>query len=76
VDGGHMKIQIYWPWELPQVINGSAVIIDINAATTNISLILTRKVKELFIVNENNVARLKKKYSGSLVTKKYYASEP
>lgn len=62
-----MKIQIYWPWELPEVINGIAVIIDVNAATTNISMLLARKAKELFIVNENNVARLKEKHPGCLV---------
>lgn len=63
-----MKIKMSWSWELPEMINGIAIIIDINAATTNISMILARKAKELFIVNENNVARLKEKYSGCLVT--------
>lgn len=63
-----MKIQIYWPWELPQVINGIAVIIDVNAATTNISMLLARKAKELFIINENSVIQLKEKHPGCLIT--------
>lgn len=63
-----MQITIYWPWELLSKINGNAVIFDINAATTNICMILSRGVKRLFIVNEQNVADLKEKNIDSFVT--------
>lgn len=59
---------ICWPWELPDTIEGNAVIIDINAATTNICMILARKAKDLIIVNSNNVVEIKKRYPGCLVT--------
>ncbi len=63
-----MQITIYWPWELISKINGNAVIFDINAATTNICMILSRGVKRLFIVNEQKVADLKEKNIDSFVT--------
>lgn len=63
-----VKTEIYWPWELPPTLEGTAVIIDINAATTNICMILARKAKNLFIVNSTNVVEIKERNPGCLVT--------
>lgn len=63
-----MKAEIYWPWELQESLNGIAIIIDINAATTNISMILARKAKNLFIVNSENVVKIKEDNPGCFVT--------
>lgn len=62
-----MKTRSYWQWELPETIYGNAVIVDVNAASSNICLILARKVKELFIANDKNVYQLKEKHKDSLV---------
>lgn len=62
-----MKIKIYWSWELPSKVNDIAIIIDVNAATTNIPLMLYHKVKKLIIVNEKNVLLVKKKIPKALI---------
>lgn len=56
-----------WPWELPNRMNGIAVIFDVNAATTNICLFLFKGVKRLLVSNDSNIKFLKKKYSDALV---------
>lgn len=44
-----------WPWELPDKIEGIAVVIDLWAATTNIAQMLTRGAQKILIVNEKNI---------------------
>lgn len=62
-----MKINIRWPWELSPELPGIAVVIDVNAATTNLPLLLYHQVKKLLIVNEESVLRLKKKIHDALI---------
>lgn len=61
-----MITKIAWPWELPKVLDGIAVIADVWAATTNINSLLTKGVKNLLIVNRNNVQKAKNKYRDAL----------
>src|SRR3989344_299590 len=58
-----MQTKILWPWELPEVLDGIAVIADVWAATTNITTFLTKDTKNLLIVNINNVQKAKNKYA-------------
>ncbi|HNP89587.1 MAG TPA: 2-phosphosulfolactate phosphatase [Candidatus Woesebacteria bacterium] len=62
-----MKVNLYWSWETPQKPADICVVFDVYAATSNISLILSRNPQKLFIVNENNVLTLKEKFPDSLV---------
>ena len=62
-----MHTKILWPWELPEVLNGIAVIADVWGATTNITTFLRKGVKKLLIVNKNNVQRAKTEYKNALV---------
>lgn len=62
-----MKVEICWPKELPENINGVAVVCDVWAATSNINSFLSRKVKKLLVVDDNNVQDVKEKYKNSLV---------
>jgi len=61
-----MQTKILWPWELPEVLDGIAVIADVWAATTNITTFLTKDTKNLLIVNINNVQKAKNKYRDAL----------
>jgi phosphosulfolactate phosphohydrolase-like enzyme len=62
-----MSIKILWPWELPQTLNGIAVVTDVYAATTNIATFLARGVKKLIIVSEKNISQARKKFKDVLV---------
>lgn len=62
-----MTTKIAWPWELPNSLDGIAVIADVFGATTNITSFLTRGVKNLFIVNESNVQKAKDEYENVLI---------
>jgi phosphosulfolactate phosphohydrolase-like enzyme len=61
-----MKINKYWFWEAPQKLNGPVVAVDIWAATTNLSIMLKRKVKRIILANENNYQTILNKYPKSL----------
>ncbi len=61
------KIQILWPWELPEKIEGITVVIDVLSATSNIAWFLSHNVKELVIVNERNVHVALERYKGALL---------
>lgn len=62
------KLRINWPWELPRNISSSlCVVIDVNAAATNLAIILAKKVKKLVIVNESNLLTFKEKDKGVFV---------
>lgn len=61
------KIDIYWPWEMPNSLDGIVVVADICAATTNIVSFLERGVERLFLVNEQSVACLKNDYPEALI---------
>lgn len=57
------RLKIIWPQELlPNVSDSLCVVIDVNAATTNLAILLTKKVKKIIIANELNLLSLKKKY--------------
>lgn len=62
-----MTIQILWPWELPEKIEGLAVVADIFAATTNIASFLGRGVAKLLLVNHDLIKRVKRDHPKSLV---------
>jgi len=62
-----MKVNLCWSWEAPQKPADICVVFDVYAATSNISLILSRNPQKLFIVNENNVLALKEQFPDSLV---------
>lgn len=62
-----MIIDIKWSWQLKRQISGVCVVLDINAATTNLALILSKGVNKLIIANEKNVFSLKKKYKDAFV---------
>lgn len=61
------KVDILWPWELPEKIDGTAIVIDILAATSNISWFLTHEVRKLVIVNSSNVDKARGKYKDALI---------
>ena len=62
-----MSIEIKWPWEINDLTNYAVVICDVYAATTNIAYFLTHGVKQLLIVNKENVVRAKKQFPPALV---------
>lgn len=62
-----MIIDIKWPWELSGRIRGPCVVLDINAATTNLAIILSKGVKKLLIANDTNIFSLKKKYKDAFI---------
>lgn len=62
-----MQVNIIWPWDLTENINGIAVVCDVWAATTNINTLLSKQVGRLFLVNQYNVQEAKRKYRKSLV---------
>lgn len=62
-----MSAKIAWPWELPDVLGGVAVVADVWGATTNINSFFRKGVKKLFIVNANNVKRAKNFYKDALI---------
>lgn len=62
------KITIKWSWKLERDLSKStAVVIDVNAATTNLAIMLSKKVGKLIIVNESNLLTLKKRNPQALV---------
>lgn len=63
-----MRINRYWSWETPKILSDVCVVIDVYAATTNIPIILSQKPQNLLIVNEGNLLRARRKFSGCLVT--------
>lgn len=62
------SINIYWPWEIEVEANieGTAIIIDVFAASSNIANMLNRDVKELLIVNEENIEKASSLYPQAL----------
>lgn len=62
-----MEVEICWSWEVPNSIDKTCVVIDVNAATTNIPIFLSKGVKSLTIINEASLLALKEIYQNSLV---------
>lgn len=62
-----MNICILWPWELPEKIEGAAVVADIFAATTNIASFIGRNVGKLLLVNHESIKRARREYPRALV---------
>lgn len=61
------KIQILWPWELPDKLSGTtAIVVDIFAASSNIANLLSKNTREIILANNKNVLTYKKKYQDSL----------
>lgn len=50
-----MEIDILWPWELPEKIAGTVVVIDVFAATTNIAILLAHQVSQLYLTNSRQI---------------------
>ncbi len=61
-----MQTKVSWSWELPEKIDGTAIVCDAWAATTNISTFLSQGVANLFIVNVDNIEKAAKKYPQAL----------
>ena len=61
------EIDLGWHYEVEQRPRGVVVIIDANAATTNIPLILSKKPRRLIVVNEKKLAQAKLVYPGALL---------
>lgn len=49
-----METKIFWPWELPQHLEGPAVMIDVNSASAHIANLVDR-AKELYLATKDNV---------------------
>ncbi|MDO8498255.1 MAG: 2-phosphosulfolactate phosphatase [bacterium] len=62
-----MEIDLRWSWELPECVGTTCVVIDVNAATTNLPLLLSKDIRGLTVVNEGNVLSLKKGCNNPLV---------
>lgn len=62
-----MKIEIRWPWEVTSLINQVVVVVDLYAATTNISSLIGRGVKQLLVVNKDSVQKVKLDHSDALI---------
>lgn len=62
-----MTSKIVWSWELPEKIEGIAIVCDTWGATTNIATILANGVDKLFIANADNVKKAKETYTDALV---------
>jgi phosphosulfolactate phosphohydrolase-like enzyme len=48
-----MKINISFPWDLPEKLSGPAVVIDVNCASHNIAYLLTKSA-ELYLATQEN----------------------
>lgn len=62
-----MKIDIFWPWELPEKLKGLVIVADVYAATTNIISFLGKGVKNLWLVNGDSAAEVKKENKKAVV---------
>jgi len=62
-----MQTKIIWSWELPEYLDGIAVVCDVWAATTNINTLLAKEIGKLLIVNANNVIDAKERYKDALI---------
>lgn len=62
-----MEVDSCWSWELPDFVDRTCVVIDVNAATTNIPIFLSKDIKGLTIANENNLLSLKEVYENPLI---------
>lgn len=60
-------IQILWPWELPEKFSGTAVVVDVYAASTNIASFIFRGAKKIFLVNEKTADEIKSQRPDGLV---------
>lgn len=56
------KISILWPWELPEKIEGVAVVIDILGATSNMAYLVTQQTKDVLILNEKSLISALERY--------------
>ncbi len=67
-----MSIDILWPWELENLSGKTAIVIDLWAATSNISLLLGKGVKSLTLVNKENAIKAKDVYKNSILVGEHY----
>jgi len=57
-----MKVSVYWSWDMPEKLEGIAVVIDVYAASSNIAAFLTRSVAKLYVASDATILDLKKQY--------------
>lgn len=67
-----MKVTSFWFWETPIKINEPIVVIDAWAATTNLSIILSKNPRRLILVNEKNYQKALAAYPNSLLIGESY----
>lgn len=60
-------ILITWSWDLPDSINRPTVVIDADAATTNIAHMIASGVDTLILVDEHTIQQAKDDYEGETV---------
>lgn len=62
-----MSAEIYWARDLPEKVEGTAVVADIWAATTNMVWLVGSGVEKLVVANQDNLEQLKRRYPQALV---------
>lgn len=64
-----MKIKRIWFHQLPigEKLEGNVVMVDANAASSNMSVLLSKKPVHLIVVNEDNLSRARDTYLNSVL---------
>jgi phosphosulfolactate phosphohydrolase-like enzyme len=62
-----MKINTLWSWELPVKINGTVMVTDILAATSNLTYFVAQKAQHILIVNRDTLREGINQYPNALV---------
>lgn len=64
-----MEIERIWFHQLPKgrQLEGNIVMVDANAASSNLSVLLSKNPNHLIVVNEESLARARSTYSGSIL---------
>lgn len=60
-------IQKVWFHQMPNQLTGAVIVIDAFAASANMSILLSKNPRRLVVVNEQNLKRARKLYTGSLL---------
>jgi phosphosulfolactate phosphohydrolase-like enzyme len=62
-----MKFSSYWLWDLPNILTGTVLVIDVFAATTNLAIISSKGPKRLFLANDQNIEQTHKNFLDAVV---------
>lgn len=71
-------IEKVWFHELPkdQKIDSIVVMVDVNAASSNMSVLLSKNPKKLLVVNEENLSQARQIYPQSILTGESLSLDP